>query len=152
PARPGRHAAPAGSSAQPEPADQRCPRAGRPSPARRAHSRARTLPGAVMPIFIDDLITTIQVELEAEQRVRDKAIAEIKYTLKPAPEQGRSALTAEEDQRVQDLFAARDGAKAKIAGIQSKLDQAQRAKAEELQAAEEQREDRASSVALPAPA
>jgi hypothetical protein len=86
-----------------------------------------------MPIMIDDLITSIEVELEGAEKAASRAAQEVKYILKRASDEGRPNLTAEEDQKVQDLFAQRDRAKTDIGGIRAKLDQAKRAKTEELE-------------------
>lgn len=102
-----------------------------------------------MPILIDDVINSIEVELESACKTRDKAVAEIKYILKAANDNGRPNLTRDEDERVQELFAARDRAKNNIAGIESKLENARKAKAEELEQAERQREEHDSGVPRP---
>jgi hypothetical protein len=86
-----------------------------------------------LPILIDDLITAIEVELEAAEREAVKAHNEIKFILKRAGELGTTNLSAEDDTRVQELFLIRDKAKDKIKGIQAKLETARRAKAEELE-------------------
>lgn len=103
-----------------------------------------------MPIFIDDVINSIEVELEAAVRTRDKAVAEVKYILKAASDNGQANLSKADSDRVDDLFAARDKAKAQIAGIESKLTAARRAKAEELETAELQKESRETGVPRPA--
>jgi hypothetical protein len=82
---------------------------------------------------IDELIASIEVELEAAHKRRDKAIAEAKAILSLASQEGRANLTAEEDERVAQLFVARDGAKADADGIQRKLANATKIKAEELE-------------------
>lgn len=87
-----------------------------------------------MPVFIDDLITSIEVELEQAQRRYDKAGAEIKYILNHARDAGRPQLTSEEDDRTEALFGEREKLKGDIRGIEHKLDQAKRAKKEELEA------------------
>ncbi len=61
---------------------------------------------------IDELIASIEVEHEAAIKRRDKASAEAKAILSLASQEGRSNLTAEEDERIAQLFVARDGAKA----------------------------------------
>jgi HK97 family phage major capsid protein len=93
-----------------------------------------------MPIMIDDVINSIEVELEAAVRTRDKSGAEVKYILKAAGDNARSSLNKEEQERVDDLFARRDQAKKDIAGIERKLADARKAKAEELEADEMARE------------
>lgn len=103
-----------------------------------------------MPIMIDDVINSIEVELEAAVRTRDKAVAEVKYILKAASDNGQTNLSRADTERVDDLFAQRDKAKVAITGIQAKLDSAKRAKAEELETAELQRESRETGVPRPA--
>ncbi len=83
---------------------------------------------------IDELIASHEVELEAAQKRRDKSTTEVKAILALAQQEGRANLSEEEDTRVTELFAARDKAKADIKGIQSKLETAQRVKAEEAEA------------------
>lgn len=82
---------------------------------------------------IDELIASIEVELEAAHKRRDKAIAEAKAILSLASQEGRANLSAEEDERVAQLFVARDGAKADADGIRQKLANANKIKAEELE-------------------
>jgi len=103
-----------------------------------------------VPIQIDDVITSIEVELEAAIKMRDKAAAEVKYILKAATDQGRRTLSADEDGRVNDLFTARERAKNDIVGIEAKLRQARQAKADELETAELQREQHDSGAPRPA--
>jgi hypothetical protein len=91
-----------------------------------------------MPGTIDDLIASIEVELEAAHKRRKKADAEVKLILDKAQQDGRSNLTPEEDERVAELFVARDKAKADIVGIESKRATAEKIKAEELERAAEQ--------------
>ena len=106
--------------------------------------------GAIVPIQIDDVITSIEVELEASEKVRDKAIAEVKYILKTASDQGRANLTHEEDGRVEELFTARDKALASIEGIKVKLRSAQRARDAEADATAAAEDIHDTGVQLPA--
>jgi hypothetical protein len=86
-----------------------------------------------MPILIDDLVTAIEVELEAAERDAAKAHNEIKFILKRSGELGSPNLSAEDDVRVQELFVIRDKAKEAAKGIRGKLETARRAKAEEIE-------------------
>ena len=52
---------------------------------------------------IDELIASIEVELEAAYKRRDKATAEAKAILSLASQEGRANLTAEEDERIAQL-------------------------------------------------
>lgn len=93
-----------------------------------------------MPGTIDDLIASIEVELEAAHKRRKKCGAEIQLILDKAQQDGRSNMTVEEDERITELFAARDQAKTDIAGIEGKLANANKIKAEEMERAEEARQ------------
>jgi hypothetical protein len=86
-----------------------------------------------MPAGIDDLIASIEVELEAAKKRRTKCAKEVELILAKAQQDGRSNLTAEEDDRVAELFAARDQAKTDIEGIERKLENATKIKAEEME-------------------
>lgn len=101
---------------------------------------------------IDDLIASIEVEKEAAQKRRDKCRHEINAILALASQEGRATLTPEEDQRVTELFAARDQAKADLKGIQSKLDNAVRIKTEETEVAAQAREATPTKAAARPPA
>jgi len=103
-----------------------------------------------VPIEIDSLITSIEVELEQAIKTRDKAIGQVKYMLKMANQEGRSNLSTDETNTVKDLFTRRDEAKTAIEGIESRLEMAKRAKAEELEVAEQQRERHDAGLAKPA--
>ncbi|MET8297403.1 hypothetical protein ABZW02_25595 [Streptomyces sp. NPDC005180] len=92
-----------------------------------------------MPGTIDDLIASIEVELEAAHKRSKKAGAEIQLILDKAQQDGRSALSTEEDERITVLFAARDEAKNDVTGIEGKLANANKIKAEEMERQEQQR-------------
>jgi hypothetical protein len=92
-----------------------------------------------MPGTIDDLIASIEVELEAAHKRSKKCGAEIQLILDKAQQDGRSALSTEEDERVAELFAARDQAKTDVTGIENKLGNANKIKAEEMERQAEQR-------------
>jgi hypothetical protein len=99
-----------------------------------------------MPGTIDDLIASIEVELEAAHKRQKKCGAEIQLILDKAQQDGRSNLSAEEDQRVVELFAARDQAKGDITGIENKLANANKIKAEEMEREAKQKESRATAT------
>lgn len=88
---------------------------------------------------IDDLIASIEVELEAEKKRRTKTMKEAELILAKAQQDGRSNLSSEEDERVAELFAARDDAIKRIEGIEGKLANARKIKAEEQERAEAQK-------------
>ncbi|MFI8278530.1 hypothetical protein ACIGBH_27390 [Streptomyces sp. NPDC085929] len=92
-----------------------------------------------MPGTIDDLIASIEVELEAAHKRSKKCGAEIQLILDKAQQDGRSALSVEEDERITELFAARDQAKTDVTGIENKLANANKIKAEEMERQDKQR-------------
>lgn len=98
---------------------------------------------------IDDLIASIEVELEAAQKRRAKCGKEVELILAKAQQDGRSNLSPEEDQRVAELFVARDGAKNDIAGIETKLANANKIKAEEMERAEQAKQVRDTQTRKP---
>lgn len=102
-----------------------------------------------MPGTIDDLIASIEVELEAAHKRQKKCGAEIQLILDKAQQDGRAALTADEDERVTELFAARDQAKNDITGIEGKLANANKIKAEEMEREAKQKESRATETRKP---
>ncbi|MFB7473987.1 phage major capsid protein [Kitasatospora sp. NPDC056184] len=102
-----------------------------------------------MPV-IDDLIAGIEVELEAAQKRGTKAVKEVELILAKAGQEGRSNLTPEEDERVTQCFAARDQAKADAAGIEVKLANARKVKADEQERAEAQRNVQPTQTRKPA--
>lgn len=98
---------------------------------------------------IDDLIASIEVELEAAQKRKKKSMAEVELILAKAQQDGRSNLTVEEDERTAECFAARDQAAKDIEGIKGKLENANRIKTEEMERAEEQRNVKATETRKP---
>ncbi|AZM91438.1 hypothetical protein [Streptomyces sp. W1SF4] len=102
-----------------------------------------------MPGTIDDLIASIEVELEAAHKRSKKCGAEIQLILDKAQQDGRSALSVEEDERITELFAARDQAKSDVTGIENKLANANKIKAEEMERAEQQRTSAPTQVRRP---
>jgi len=98
---------------------------------------------------IDQLIAGIEIEEEAAQKRRDKASLEVKSIIAFAGQEGRSHLTPEEDQRVTELFAMRDAAKADIEGIRVKLANANKVKAEDELDRKELRNVSPTGVPLP---
>ncbi|MFM9811608.1 phage major capsid protein [Streptomyces scabiei] len=102
-----------------------------------------------MPGTIDDLIAAIEVEKEAAEKRLKKCGAEVQLILDKAQQDGRAALTAEEDQRVTELFAARDQTRTDIVGIETKLANANKIKTEEMEREAKQRETRATETRKP---
>lgn len=103
-----------------------------------------------MPGTIDDLIASIEVELEAAQKRLKKCGAEVQLILDKAQQDGRSALTVEEDERVAELFAARDQARNDISGIENKLATTNKLKVEEMEREAKQREAKPTEARKPA--
>jgi HK97 family phage major capsid protein len=93
-----------------------------------------------MGATIDDLIASIEVELEAAQKRASKTIKETELILAKAQQEGRSHLTEEEAERVEELKQARVKAKDDIEGAKRKLAEANEVKAEEMEREEKQRE------------
>jgi hypothetical protein len=103
-----------------------------------------------MPGTIDDLIASIEVELEAAQKRLKKCGAEVQLILDKAQQDGRSNLTSEEDERVAELFAARDQARSDITGIENKLATTNKLKVEEQERETKQKEVRDTQTRKPA--
>lgn len=103
-----------------------------------------------MPATIDDLIASIEVEVEAAQKRVAKTIKETELILATAQQQGRSHLTEEEDARVAELKTAREQAKADVIGAKRKLEEANEIKGEEEQRDVQQRETKPTTTRKPA--
>lgn len=82
---------------------------------------------------IDDLITTIEAELEQAKRDRERALNEIKYTIATVNKEGRAGFTKEESERVEQLRQTADKRKLDIPDIERKLADARQIKADELE-------------------
>ncbi len=83
-------------------------------------------------LTLDELIASIEVEKEGVTKRIDRNKAEIKLTLDKVQQEGRHSLTSEETDRLKELRAANDQAKIDLAGVEEKLGEAKRAKAEEV--------------------
>jgi HK97 family phage major capsid protein len=99
---------------------------------------------------IDDLIASIEVELEAAQKRAAKTLKETELILAKAQQEGRSNLSEEEGARIEELKAAREQAKGDIEGAKRKLADANEVKAEEAERAEKQREVTPTATRKPA--
>lgn len=97
-----------------------------------------------------ELISAIEVELEAAERRKTRSTAEVQQILNVASAEGRSTLTPEEDTRSKELFAQRDQAKLDIEGIKSRLELAQRARADEIENETAAKDARSSGASRPA--
>lgn len=96
---------------------------------------------------IDELISGIEVELEAAEKREQKARAEVKLILDTASHEGRSNLSAEEDTRSDELFAAIDAARNDQDGVKGKLARANKVKSEELESEKRAKETRETAPA-----
>ncbi|MFJ8844343.1 hypothetical protein ACIRFF_15725 [Streptomyces cyaneofuscatus] len=103
-----------------------------------------------MPGTIDDLVASIEIELEAAQKRIKKCGAEVKLILDKAQQDGRSNLEPEEDQRITELFAARDQARQDVTGIEAKLANANKIKTEEMERAAEAKKQKPTEARRPA--
>ncbi|MER5622497.1 hypothetical protein ABT061_15780 [Streptosporangium sp. NPDC002544] len=103
-----------------------------------------------MAATLDDLIASIEVELEAAQKRAAKTIKETELILARAQQEGRSHLSEEEAARVEELKENRTKAKSDIEGAKRKLAEANEVKAEEMERTEKQHEITPSSVRRPA--
>lgn len=79
---------------------------------------------------IDDIIASIEVELEAAQNRERKALKEVEVILAGANQEGRSNLTEEEDRRCEELKNVVQLAKSAQEGSKNKLRQALATKSE----------------------
>lgn len=103
---------------------------------------------------VDELVLSIQVEKEQAQKKRARALAEVKSILGKAKAEARANLTEEEDTDIESAFAKRDQAEREIAGVDSKLKQAEKARdaerqLEQAEAAEPVRDRRAEAGTKP---
>jgi hypothetical protein len=87
-----------------------------------------------MATTIEDLIASIELDVEAAHKRRDKATSEIKAILAMAQQDGRPQLTTEEDERIVQLEANRSKAKDDADGYRAKLANANKVKDEEAEA------------------
>jgi HK97 family phage major capsid protein len=81
---------------------------------------------------INQLITSIEVELDLAEKKRNQALEKIKYTLANVGKEGRSGFTKEEREEVERLQEVVAQAEPELREIQAKLDAANRAKEQEL--------------------
>jgi hypothetical protein len=81
-------------------------------------------------VDINDIIATIEVELEAAQNRERKALKEVEVILAGANQEGRSNLSEEEDQRCEELKNIVKLAKTSQQGSKHKLAQARSTQAE----------------------
>jgi len=80
---------------------------------------------------IDELILSIEAERDIAMKTRARAVAEVKTILSVARKDGRSNLTEQEEADVQTAFARKDQSTKALAGIESKLVAARKAKTSE---------------------
>jgi hypothetical protein len=98
---------------------------------------------------IADLIATIEVELEACQKRAAKTLKERELIITQAQQEGRSNLTEEEDDRIEQLRANHDAEKESEKGIRAKLATANEVKAESDENEKKAREVKSTGVRKP---
>lgn len=84
-----------------------------------------------MPTTFDQIIQRLEVELEQEERARERASLAAKTIFAKSSHDGRSALTEDEDRELESAKAAREKATKNISGIGAKLQRAREEKAAE---------------------
>jgi hypothetical protein len=89
---------------------------------------------------IQDLIASIEVELEACEKRATKTLKERELIITKAQQEGRSNLTDEEDERIQQLREAHDAEKEAEKGIRGKLATVNEMAAEEAERVKAQRD------------
>jgi hypothetical protein len=99
---------------------------------------------------IGELIASIEVDLEAAEQRRSRAITDAKAILAVAGQEGRTNLTPEEDDRIRLLDEQKTRAKADREGLQHKLAQAKAIEAEEAENADLQRNTQPTGAKKPA--
>lgn len=77
-----------------------------------------------MPTTIEDLILSMEVELEQAEKAQQRAVAEVKNTLAKAKHEGRANLTADEDADVEAAMKTRSRMAVDIEGVKHKLERA----------------------------
>jgi HK97 family phage major capsid protein len=102
-----------------------------------------------MPSNIDELVSSIEVELERAQKRYDKARTESKMILEDARKEARAALTPEETERFETLREAGEKAKEEIASVKDKLARATTIQAEEREADKLAKETRQTTAPKP---
>jgi hypothetical protein len=103
-----------------------------------------------MPATIDEMISGIEADLAVQRQARDSATAGIEAITEMAEIAGRVNLTADEDQHVRKLVAARKDARAQMKSIEARLGDAQRVKAEEKENEKIHRDVKPTGVKKPA--
>jgi hypothetical protein len=99
----------------------------------------------------DQIIQRLEVELEQEEKARERASLAAKTIFAKSSHEGRSALTEDEDRELTSAQQARQKADKNIAGIRAKLQRAREEQAEEQRVEasyEERRVDSATSSAV----
>lgn len=99
---------------------------------------------------IKDLIASVEVELEACEKRRAKTLKERELIIATAQQEGRSNLTPEEDERIEELRAQHDAEKESEKGIRAKLATAQEVLEEETARERAQKETTRTEVKRPA--
>ena len=95
-----------------------------------------------MGMGIEELLASLQVQLEAHEATKKRNSAERELILKKAREDGRANLTDEEDARIKQLQGAREDLLKDITGLTKQIEHAETVKNEERENAEASRPDR----------
>jgi hypothetical protein len=90
-----------------------------------------------MPATIEDLIISLEAERDQEKRDRERSLGEIRGILASARGEGRSNLSPEEDEAVSRAEQRAKDCKTRLAGVEHRLQVAQRTRAAELETDEQ---------------
>jgi hypothetical protein len=90
-----------------------------------------------MAATIDDLIISLEAERDQEKRDRERSLTEVRGILAAARGEGRSNLSPEEDEAVTRAHKRADDCKTRLAGVEHRLNIAQRTKVAELETDEQ---------------
>jgi hypothetical protein len=98
---------------------------------------------------IEDIIISLEAERDQEQRDRERSLQEVKGILASARGEGRSNVTPEEDEAVERAEKRAEDCKARLKGVEHRLDIAKRTKLRELENDDELRQRAAEPESLP---
>jgi hypothetical protein len=101
-----------------------------------------------MAAAIEDLIISLEAERDQEKRDRERSLQEVRNILASAKHEGRSNVTTEEDDAIARAEQRADDCKKRLAGVEHRLQIANRTRMRELETDEELR-TRSESPARP---
>lgn len=90
-----------------------------------------------MAATIEDLIISLEAERDQEKRDRERSLTEIRGILAAARGEGRSNLSPEEDEAVERAHKRADDCKTRLAGVEHRLQVANRTKLAEMETDEQ---------------